>query len=514
MKKLNQLFGLFLLSQLSSCTKDIGNYTYNDINEITITGVDPAYAGISGIDTLKIVPNYEMTASTESQGQLQYTWVAKLNNDIVDTLGTTSNLNYPIKLLPNNYVVQLRVFDQKTNVTWTKKTNFTVGSIYSRGLMLLGEDDNGIAEMDMLSMVKDTVLVKNILAKSGLPPLRGPLVAQHTGGLDATIRVWVSTTSGGYFLDRVSMAGNLGNTFGKLVFLTDKIKKDELFPRAIAPEPVNVSGAVGSNFSRAVLTSNGYIFANSLFGSPDLYGNPINRASSDFNTLLPAAPFLLYSKGSINAVMWYDTKNNRFMNNSPLGLNLTSDILKDNAGEPFPWDQGATGRRLIYAENTRNSDGGSPNGNSFALMKDPNNTFFIYKFYVDGANPAKRGAYSVLPLAIDFEKADFYAFSSKSPIIFYAVGSRLYAYDYNPGNEKFYQFPSIGTDPITLLKFDTQIDINSNSLYIGTYHPSKKGILRKFAVGTDPNTVTIQAVDNSHWEGLIKITSMNWRGVN
>src|SRR5699024_10573056 len=98
----------------------------------------------------------------------------------------------------------------------------------------------------------------------------------------------------------------------------------------------------------------------------------------------------------------------------------------------FPWNQPA-GRTLVYAENTRNTDGGSTNGNSFAIMKNADNTCLIYKFYANGTNPAKRGAYEVKPMATDFEKADHYAFSSNRSVVFYSVGNKLYAYDYNPG---------------------------------------------------------------------------------
>jgi hypothetical protein len=93
------------------------------------------------------------------------------------------------------------------------------------------------------------------------------------------------------------------------------------------------------------------------------------------------------------------------------------------------------------------------------------------------------------------------------------VGSKLYAYDYNPGFEKIYTFPELGTDAITMIKFDTQIDHLTNSLYIASYK-DQKGILRRFKVGNNPNMVELQLQDNSTWTDLIKIQSINWRAVN
>ena len=52
------------------------------------------------------------------------------------------------------------------------------------------------------------------------------------------------------------------------------------------------------------------------------------------------------------------------------------------------------------------------------------------------ATPGKIGKYSVQSLATDFSKASHYAFSSERTLVFYSVGSRLYAYDYNPGHER------------------------------------------------------------------------------
>ncbi len=147
-------------------------------------------------------------------------------------------------------------------------------------------------------------------------------------------------------------------------------------------------------------------------------------------------------------------------------------------------------------------------------MKDADNTHHIYKFYANGTNPAKRNYYMVKPIATDFAKADHYAFSSKRTVVFYSVGNKLYAYDYNPGNERSYTISNIGNDVVTMIKFDTQIDHLTNSLYVATYNSASKGTLRRFMVGSDPNTVELLLQGNSTWSGLVKIKDINWRAVN
>jgi hypothetical protein len=216
----------------------------------------------------------------------------------------------------------------------------------------------------------------------------------------------------------------------------------------------------------------------------------------------------MYALNSWNGFVWYDEDNERFMRVG--SFDATSIPLEDQVDATFPWDQKADHRTLVYAENTFNTDGGSANGNSFALMKDDNNHFFIYKFYV-GTNVEKRGQYAVLPIATGFDRAKFYAFSSTRTLLFYVVDRDLYAYDYNPGNEKCIKVPGFGTDEITMLKFDTQIDPGVNPLYIATYNASTQGTLQRYGVGTNPDQIEIFPVANSQWNGLLKVTNMSWR---
>ncbi|MNY33164.1 hypothetical protein D3C86_1674270 [compost metagenome] len=117
-------------------------------------------------------------------------------------------------------------------------------------------------------------------------------------------------------------------------------------------------------------------------------------------------------------------------------------------------------------------------------------------------------------MATDFDKANFYAFSSNRTVVFYAVGNKLYAYDYNPGNERIYQYPEAGSDQITMLKFDTQVDHLLNSLYIATYNSNTKGTLRRYTVGNNPDVVALSPALNSTWSGLVKVKDINWRAVN
>jgi len=514
MKLYYYILAVLFAFSLPSCKKDQGNYDYQDINEVSIKGVNLEYVVRTGIDTLRISPQLSGTQDQGDTSRYKHYWIIKTGSFMFDTIGRNSKLVYPVRLNAIPYDLFYRVVDKQTGVTWIANSRINVSTAYSRGILIMGEDSEGYAEAEMLSMLKDTVHIKHILSASGLPRLRNPISLVHTGPNDSFTKIWAFTNDGSYFLDRATMTAGLNSNFSRTLYISEAIDPQTLQPVVLAPQIRLATGATGGSLYRAIITKGGDLFASvPLIMGGDYFNNPVNRLASDQATRIPAAPYLLYPIGGMSSVMWYDTRNNRFLNYTGIGSAVASTVLPDVAGGAFPWNQ-PVGRTLKYAENTRNTDGGSTNGNSFAIMKDGDNTHHIYKFYANGTNPAKRALYTVKPLATNFDKAKFYAFSSNRTVVFYAVDNTLYAYDYNPGFEKVYTFPEIGNDEITMIKFDTQIDFATNSLYIATYNAASKGTLRRYKVGNNPNLVDIQLQDKSTWPGLVKVKDINWRAVN
>ncbi|MDD4618954.1 MAG: hypothetical protein PHO51_07355, partial [Bacteroidales bacterium] len=62
-KKIDLLIAsVFVVLMLTvSCISDLGNYTYSDINEIKISGINDEYNVNMGIENLKISPQITMT---------------------------------------------------------------------------------------------------------------------------------------------------------------------------------------------------------------------------------------------------------------------------------------------------------------------------------------------------------------------------------------------------------------------------------------------------------------------
>ena len=497
------------------CTEDKGNYDYVPINEVEFGNIDEAYSVIINSTVLDIDPVLTMSeGGSPDADRFKYEWVCVAQNGEKYTLATTRAINTVVNLPIGTYTLYLKVKDSVTDLLWMTYTSLTVGTIYTRGILLIGEDEEGYADAQMISMGADTTIIRNILKYSGLPPMKGPIAFIHTGkpyssSYDVAVKVWVMTESGSYWLDRESMLGTTDNHVRKIIY-SSAVSKDDLCVVGVAPQVIALDGSVGDNFYRAMVTSNGLIFTTSMGTNKDNYLDPVNRLSSTSTDFLPAFPFMFYPLKNYYGLVWYDTINNRFLRVT--NTSTCSYELVDNPGEPFPWNQGETGRTLVYGENTFNKDGGKSAGNSFALMKDQQGNYFIYKMYAYGSKPEKIGAYQIdLAKATGFANATMYAFSSLRTVLFYVADNKLYAYNYDPKNEKVFTFDLDGE--ITMIKFDTQMSPDANGLFVATYDNENKGRLVRYTVNRDPNKVTITPDSRNTWSGLTKVKNISWRAV-
>lgn len=501
---------LCLALGLASCAKDLGNYEYKDVNEVTFEGIASTYSVSNNLDMLEISPVVKMTMADPSDTtRFEYTWdVADIYNSHL-IIAKTKDVSWLVSTPAiKTYDLFFKVYDRETQVTWLAASKLAVGTPYTKGLLLMGEDAQGNADVQMISMVKEPALVKDVLGNSGMEPHRGGIDVLHTGNNNPNI--WVMTQQGAFSLDPKTMKATANNAFEKRLFLSYSLSAP-LVPVDIAPRVRNYAGDNSSSGNRCVVCQDGSLFVASMtLNGGEYYTDPVNRLEESYGTLHKAKPFLMYSMNGFNSLVWYDGDNERFLQVAST-FDAHSRTLTDNPGDPFPWDQASVGRTLVYAENTYNTDGGSASGNSFALMKDRNNQYYIYKFYV-GSGPSKRDAYTIGAKAKDFDKATFYAFSSRRTVLYYTVGAKLYAYDYNKGNESLTEMNVTGGDEITMLRFDLQMDPNENALFVATYNSADGGRLQRFTQGTNPDKIELTKDTSWDWKGLTKVKTMSWRG--
>src|SRR6187399_194093 len=115
-----------------SCSKDLGNYDYNDANVITITtdmaNVDPAV--VINNDSLVVKQNDSLKVNilisqTKPSNDLAYEWMiiqsaSTIGNPPQYVVGNTAQLRTKIILSPNLYKIVVKVTDKTTGVSFYK----------------------------------------------------------------------------------------------------------------------------------------------------------------------------------------------------------------------------------------------------------------------------------------------------------------------------------------------------------------------------------------------------------
>jgi hypothetical protein len=491
-----------------SCYDDKGSYDYTEVNEIVIDELGDGYSMIFKKDTLKIKPKLLFSLDSLTPDRYEYEWkaVPGVASDLSsEVIGTERELKYFMELYPGSYALYLKVRDKQTGLLWMNYTSLVVRTEVARGFLLIGDDEDGFVNVDMIAMPGDTSVLKNLLSNNGLPPMRGAksimYTSAYTASMDPYVKLWVATEDRSYYVNTTTFEGDPLNTFERMVYSSFEMP-EQLNPVHMIAK--NRAGNMSTN--RMVVCDNGYVFMVSLY-SGEYYPNPMNRASKSQDVLFKAYPYIFSSPGYVYGAVLYDTDDNRFLRFGT--FDTYSRELSDGTGDIFPWIQ-PEGRVLWYAENTMDTEGGSSNGNSFALMKDTEtNQFHIYKFYAY-SNAYKRAYYAInSSLATGINDAKLFAFSSKRSMFLYAVGKTLYAYDYNKGYEKLYKMEL--DDEITMLKFDIQSNTTYNDLYIATYNSTTGGTLQKYVLGTDQNKFELTPDERCHWTDLVKVKDMDWR---
>ena len=203
MKNVIGLSILLTLSLCLGCYDDKGNYDYHDFNEVTIgnRGFDTAYLLTSYVDTLRISPELEF--KLEENKHLTYEWVARSNavGFVEYPISNDRNLVYPMSLSAGEYTLFFKVKDTLNTMEYSNATAFQVQDLLTKGWVILGENSNGEAQMDMITYSVDTMVLKNILQESGLPVLKDPVKVWVVDNYVDNM-IHVSTGDGTYRLNR------------------------------------------------------------------------------------------------------------------------------------------------------------------------------------------------------------------------------------------------------------------------------------------------------------------------
>lgn len=129
---------------ISSCSKDLGNYDYTDVNNLTV--VDADGDAISGRDydirigkLLKIYPKVTGTLSKDDPKDLSYVWILDK-----DTVGRDPELVVNTNELGvGNKVGKLVVTDKNTRLSYSHDFGIRITAGISKGSFIFTENENG-----------------------------------------------------------------------------------------------------------------------------------------------------------------------------------------------------------------------------------------------------------------------------------------------------------------------------------------------------------------------------------
>lgn len=482
---------VFLLLSVS-CANDEGNYNYNNINELRVTGIEKKYTVYNG-DHFTITPNLNPTMDEEKNpDRYTYEWAAidpfASSNVAKTVIATTKNLDIDLKLKPAAYDVYYFIKDKVTGVTWQQEPfKLTVVSSIYEGWLVLG-DVNENARLDMISILPDVAeprILIDVLNKAGsalklkgkavnVYCFRNPIVTPLMYGIYVT-----ASESGTSRIDQDSFGWDQTQNIAYSML-------DPTIPKNFAVDFMK-SAIAGEN----LIYSKGNIY-NYLRIQQISYGLPQNKLDTETKTFY-AAPFIAENQGSLGSPVFYDQTNRRFVRFGSLSGVCSKMPEAVGTGAVLDWNN--TNSDLVYMVTS-----GFNLGENFAVLKNiTTGKFNLLRFNKNFV----QAYYKEILNTPDFDKATHFAVSPDSGYLFYTVGSKLYEYDNGTQSAKL--MLDKGAEEIT---------------YIG-FHANAKTFAKKIVVGSFGTTGTLElytvppvngnlVLDNAY-TGLCKITDVAFR---
>ncbi|QEC43945.1 PKD-like family lipoprotein [Pseudobacter ginsenosidimutans] len=399
---------ILTLALMQGCIKDKGNYSYNEINKLSIQRTLPDTFYVMVQDTLKV--DLEVSQSLPDTAGLTYDWVLYPGNTAPYRrhVGNSANLRALISDAPATYDLDLFITDKKTNVTLYKKFYVNVMSAFNQGWLVMNEKD-GHNDISMILPTND--IIHNIFSKANnnqfLTPGNGSITVFQR---KTAQMVYLFTPGSG-------LQASVTN------FSIESRFRDWFFipPAEEAPLAVYTNGS-----EEHFLTKTRAYGVNLITPAPYKYG-----VAAVGNYYL--AP---YQISDPLGFIFYDTIAQRFWYHSGSDFSLQTVA---GAKSTDVWNLNNVGKRLLYA--------GMNTGQTFVSVFESNgkDSLFVCTGLSGGTN-SKGTAADTLPAGLPLQSASRYLSSRMVPHIYFAYNNQLYIWDI-PGRLQrlVYTFPA-GTE--------------------------------------------------------------------
>ena len=488
MKVLNIIYAMLLGCLLVSCAEDLGNYSYHELIEPEISGVEADLSALT-FSRLQLTP--DLGENEFSESAYSFEWKAiSMDAGTVSVIGQERNLDYEVQLPEGSYKLFFTVTEKASGVYWQQSYNLQVNQATSEGWMVLCSV-NGKTRLDMKSEVTGEIYF-DLLKNSGLPEWNGPRKIQQ-------LNAEVSETDSPFYLLTDEGATRLGkNGFEwkeEYSLRYEMANGQDPFPHEILEMGVGKVMVSGTDF----------YFADCM-GIAGLYGSPVNK---NFRVAPQIGTNVATTMIMVPVALMYDTDNKRFVGYSP---NLASEDLgnfsslhelnelgrladefyltgKNKAGViGTAFDEFPEGLDFVYMENTRYDPGNGKMGVTYTVLADGDKRY-LYGIqlgdmltFADCSAALGKAYYGDISNCTRIAQVtDLFAFSSLKNYMYYAVGNSVYRVDLSVLPLKAERQFSLNGETITCLKFNlyqnSQNAAKSYDLVVGS-EKNGEGILR------------------------------------
>lgn len=490
LRKINILLLVAIVGLFSSCMDDQGNYDYKEINDVEFNGIADSYT-VLRFDDFNIKPEIKFTLDTEANpDRYTYKWQVLPQgffgkDDLID-LSTEKDLVMPATIFPGKYAAYYFVNDAETGIEWQYDFNLTVENNLYEGWMVLN-DVNGASRLDMISKLNNEYTEIHDVLKEA----ESELVLSGSPGF-----VYCYPYDHEFYGVYVSTSGNGTTKLHPDVFSWQQafnIKYEFASKQPIDLEVDNIVG-VSRRHAFAVKDNDVYWY----YGAWSYrYNLPVNLVNGEKFSASP----MIAPGGMMGPAIIYDNTNKRFVKFAYGSCSTFSD-----PGDKFDFN---TGMDLVYMAGSEYNTGYSAN-HVFAILKDTNTSkSYIASFNAGTSFQLHYGEIT----ATDFDMASHYAFDPVFGDLFYAVGSKVYRYEY-VSNITTLMFDKT-SEEISLLKFNQfgsgPYDELEKLLVVGSYDPSgtagSNGKLELYSVPSVNGVVELEET----YSGFGKIVSIAYR---
>ncbi len=513
---------LVAAATLTSCYEDKGNYDYTEVETITGTGFPEKMSVVQKADYIELSPSFssDLNGSIDNNPNYEYScllWKSggtfpdtKTRQKEIDT-DHAKDVKFFADLTEGRYVIQYMVTNKQTGVTTNFKVPVQVTSATYEGWMVLCDDKDGYARMDMVSVLSDTrrAAIHDILGTK-IPKLKGARTlmmnarpSNYASGDD----MWFCTDEGSWSLNQTTLKAQYDMTVSEFM---------------VTPKDEKVIATDGQYQGyRLCVTDKGNLYAKSNnYGA--VFEDPINTLTSGGELEFHAAPFFGVFMGRSGYDTYYNQKaivydkdHKQFLtfDGSYYGDHTLCSKMDDPENKLFSYQ---TGKDMIAMVNTTFSG-----TTVYSVMQDDAKNRYVYGINMTGGQ-ISQSLYEPMTAA-GFGNATSFAFHSQYPYMFYNDGDKVYTYHLM--NHTANVGITLPGEEVTMVKFNLFYNApNANTfnktdefmaqqylLIVGSYKKDSTdgngGVLRFYKFNQENGSLTLV----NQYDGFGKIKDVMYR---